>query len=129
MSDNIPTNLKYTRDHEWVRVNGSRVVIGITAHAQTQLGDVVHVELPKLGDSFEAGAEMGTVESVKAVSEVYSPLTGKVVKVNEALTDSPESINDDPYGEGWMVELELSDSKQADSLLDAAAYEKLTQET
>ena len=128
MSD-VPADLKYTKDHEWVRVSGNRAVVGITHHAERQMGDVVYVELPKVGDQFEAEGALGSVESVKAVSEVFSPLTGKVVKVNEELTDSPELLNEDPYGEGWIVELEFSDSKQLSSLLDAASYTKLIQDS
>jgi glycine cleavage system H protein len=119
---NVPTDLKYTRDHEWLRQQDGRVVVGITDHAQKQLGDVVYVELPKVGDTFDAGDALGTVESVKAVSEVYAPISGKVVKVNESLGESPELLNEDPFGEGWIIELQPSDSKQLSELLDAQAY-------
>lgn len=125
---NIPTNLKYTQEHEWIRVEGKTAIIGITDHAQKQLGDVVFVELPQVGQQLNAEDSAGTVESVKAVSEVYSPVTGKVVEVNQAVVDEPELLNEDPYGDGWLFKLELSDSKAADKLMDAAAYEKLTQE-
>jgi glycine cleavage system H protein len=119
---NVPTDLKYTRDHEWLRQQDGRVVVGITDHAQKQLGDVVYVELPKVGDTFDAGDALGTVESVKAVSEVYAPISGKVVKVNESLGESPELLNEAPFGEGWIIELQPSDSKQLSELLDAQAY-------
>ncbi|WPB81150.1 glycine cleavage system protein GcvH [Archangium violaceum] len=125
---NVPSDLKYTKDHEWVRVKGNTAVVGITDHAQKQLGDVVYVELPKVGDSFEASEPFGSIESVKAVSEAYLPVTGKVTKVNESLADSPEQINDDPYGDGWLIELELSNSKQLDGLLSASEYEDYVKE-
>ena len=125
MAGSIPSNLKYTKEHEWARVEGNRVVVGVTAHAQEALGDVVFVELPKVGSAVSAGKQFGVVESTKAVSELYSPLTGKVVKVNDALTDSPQTINSDPYGAGWIIEVELSDTKQLAGLMDASAYENL----
>ncbi|MCY0995986.1 glycine cleavage system protein GcvH [Myxococcus sp. MISCRS1] len=126
MSDaNIPGDLKYTAEHEWARIEGNKVVVGITHHAQSTLGDVVYVELPKSGAKLEKGKPFGTVESVKAVSELFSPLSGTITKVNEELTASPETLNEDPYGEGWIIELELSDSSQLGELLDAAAYAEL----
>jgi len=125
MAGNIPQNLKYTKEHEWARIEGNRVVVGVTSHAQEALGDVVFVELPKVGSAVSAGKQFGVVESTKAVSELYSPLTGKVVKVNDALTDSPQTINSDPYGAGWIIEVELSDTKQLAGLMDASAYENL----
>lgn len=125
MAGSIPSNLKYTKEHEWARVEGNRVVVGVTAHAQEALGDVVFVELPKVGSTMTAGKQFGVIESTKAVSELYSPLSGKVVKVNDALTDSPQTINSDPYGAGWIVELEPSDSKEVAGLMDASAYENL----
>jgi glycine cleavage system H protein len=128
MSNNIPQDLKYTREHEWARVSGKIVVVGITMHASNTLGDIVYVELPKLGAQVAAGDPFGTVESVKAVSELFAPISGKIVKVNDDLAESPEDINSDPYGDGWLVEIELSDASQLSTLLDAAAYEKLTQE-
>lgn len=129
MSDqNIPGNLKYTAEHEWARVEGNKVVVGITHHAQSTLGDIVYVELPKVGTTLEQGGEFGTVESVKAVSELFSPVSGKVVKVNEELTGSPETLNEDPYGDGWILEIELSDTSQLSELLDAAAYGNLLKE-
>ncbi|MBZ4399930.1 glycine cleavage system protein GcvH [Myxococcus faecalis] len=126
MSDaNIPGDLKYTAEHEWARIEGNKVVVGITHHAQSTLGDVVYVELPKSGAKLEKGKPFGTVESVKAVSELFSPLSGTITKVNEELTASPETLNEDPYGDGWIIELELSDSSQLGELLDAAAYAEL----
>ncbi|HEY5539326.1 MAG TPA: glycine cleavage system protein GcvH [Thermoplasmata archaeon] len=120
----IPENLKYTKDHEWTRVEGSRATIGITDHAQEQLTDVVYVELPSVGRIVKAGDVLGTVESVKAVSEIFSPLSGRVVDVNRTLEDSPEIVNADPYGKGWMVILEVVDVKEARDLMDAVAYRK-----
>ncbi len=125
---NVPSDLKYTKEHEWVRVSGSSAMVGVTDFAQQQLGDVVYVELPKEGDSFGASDEFGTLESVKAVSEIFAPLAGKVVKVNAALVESPDLINMDPYGDGWLIEIELADSKQTDGLLSAAQYEALLRE-
>jgi glycine cleavage system H protein len=125
MSDNIPNNLKYTKDHEWARVQGNLAVVGVTQHAQESLGDVVYVELPKVGASITAGKQFGVIESTKAVSELYAPLSGKVVKVNEVLNDKPDTVNADPYGEGWIIEVELSDPKQLDGLLSAEAYANL----
>lgn len=125
---NVPSDLKYTKDHEWVRVKGNSAVVGITDHAQKQLGDVVYVELPKVGATFAAEDPFGSLESVKAVSEAFSPLAGKVVKVNEELAESPELINEEPYGDGWLIELEISDSKQLAGLMDAAAYSDYVKE-
>ncbi|NPD26633.1 glycine cleavage system protein GcvH [Corallococcus sp. AB004] len=125
---NIPQDLKYTQEHEWARVAGKSVVVGITDHAQTTLGDIVYVELPKLGAQVSAGDSFGTVESVKAVSELFAPVSGTIVKVNTDLTEEPENLNTDPYGDGWLVEIELSDAGQLSNLLDAAAYEKLIKE-
>ncbi|RKI08702.1 glycine cleavage system protein GcvH [Corallococcus sp. AB030] len=125
---NIPQDLKYTQEHEWARVAGKSVVVGITDHAQTTLGDIVYVELPKLGAQVSAGDSFGTVESVKAVSELFAPVSGTIVKVNTDLTEEPENLNTDPYGDGWLVEIEVSDAGQLSNLLDAAAYEKLTKE-
>ena len=122
MAGNIPQNLKYTKEHEWARIEGNRVVVGVTSHAQEALGDVVFVELPKVGATVTSGKQFGVIESTKAVSELYSPLSGKVVKVNDALKDNPQTINSDPYGAGWIIELELSDSKEVAGLMDASAY-------
>lgn len=125
----IPEDLRFTESHEWVRVEGNLATIGITHHAQEQLGDVVFVELPEVDDELSKGGELGSVESTKAVSDVFSPVSGRVVAINEALTDAPETINSDPYGEGWMVKLELSDAGEIDDLLSPAAYEKLVRES
>lgn len=123
-----PEDLKYTKDHEWTRLNGSRATIGITEFAQEQLGDVVYVELPKVGDSLRKGEAFGVVESTKAVSELFAPVSGKVIEVNGPLVDGPETINEDPYEEGWMIQVELSDPQELAALLDAAGYQKFLQE-
>lgn len=122
----LPQDLQYTKSHEWVRSEDDVATIGITDHAQDELGDVVFVELPGVGDTFEAGETFGTVESVKAVSDLYSPIGGEVVEVNQALEDSPEKINEDPYGEGWI--LKLRTSGDFGELLSAAEYEKVMAE-
>ncbi|MGZ5958397.1 MAG: glycine cleavage system protein GcvH [Myxococcaceae bacterium] len=121
MADN-PKNLRYTKEHEWARRDGGGVVVGVTAHAQEALGDVVYVELPKVGDTLTTGSPFGVVESTKAVSELFAPISGKVTKVNTALSDEPASINSDPYGAGWIVEVEPSEPAQLDGLMDADAY-------
>jgi glycine cleavage system H protein len=120
---NVPENLHYSKDHEWVRVEGGVGTVGITDHAQDSLGDVVYVELPKAGETFAAHETFGSVESVKAVSELFIPVAGEVVEVNESLQDEPEKVNTDPYGEGWMVRIRLSEPGEVDSLLNAAEYE------
>jgi glycine cleavage system H protein len=122
---NIPEDLQYTKSHEWVRIEGDTATIGITDHAQDELGDVVFVELPDEGATFDAGDSFGTVESVKAVSDLYTPVGGEVVEVNSSLEDAPEKINDDPYGEGWIVKLRTTD--EAD-LLSPEEYEKVVEE-
>jgi glycine cleavage system H protein len=124
----IPDDLRYTAEHEWVRASGSTVRVGITHFAQDSLGDVVFVELPEPGAAVTAGQAVGEIESTKSVSDVYSPVTGTVSARNEALGDSPDLINREPYGEGWMLEIEVSDPAELDGLLDAAAYEKVTGE-
>ena len=121
----IPQELKYTKDHEWARVQGNTAVIGVTAHAQEALGDVVYVELPKVGATLTSGKQFGVIESTKAVSELFAPVSGKVTKVNDALSNKPDTVNTDPYGAGWIVEVELSDTKQLAELLSAAAYADL----
>ncbi|HLA12585.1 MAG TPA: glycine cleavage system protein GcvH [Pyrinomonadaceae bacterium] len=123
---NVPENLHYSKDHEWVRVEGDIAVIGITDYAQNSLGDVVYVELPKIGDDFSANEPFGSVESVKAVSEMFTPVSGSVAEINESLTDEPEKVNSDPYGEGWMIRLRMSNAGEVDSLLTAAEYEDFT---
>ena len=121
----VPEELQYTRSHEWVRTEGDTATIGITDHAQDELGDVVFVELPEVGATFDAGDSFGTVESVKAVSDLYTPVGGEVTEVNEALNDQPEKINEDPYGEGWIVK--LSASGEGD-LLSASDYQQFLEE-
>ncbi|AXB43055.1 glycine cleavage system protein GcvH [Amycolatopsis albispora] len=122
-----PEELRYTEEHEWVAVrDGESVRVGITEYAQDQLGDVVFVDLPEVGLTVTAGETFGEVESTKSVSELFAPLDGEVVAVNDAVADSPELINSDPYGEGWLIELKLSGSATPDSLLDADAYQRLT---
>lgn len=123
-----PTNLKYTKEHEWVKIEGNKAVIGITDHAQHALGDVVFVELPEAGDSIEAGKPFGVVESVKAVSDIYAPVSGTVIASNAALLDAPEKVNNDAFGEAWMVEVEIADPAQLEALMDAAQYEEFLQE-
>jgi glycine cleavage system H protein len=121
----VPEELQYTRSHEWVRTEGDTATIGITDHAQDELGDVVFVELPEVGATFDAGDSFGTVESVKAVSDLYTPVGGEVVEVNEALSDQPEKINEDPYGEGWIVKIQVSGEGD---LLSASDYEQFLEE-
>lgn len=122
---NIPAELKYTKDHEWVKVEGDIAVIGITDYAQGELGDVVYVELPETGSTFEKEESFGTIEAVKAVADIFCPLSGEFVEVNEVIQDAPETINKDPYGDGWMVKIKISDSVQLDELMDAEAYKAL----
>jgi len=124
MSD-IPEDLRYTEEHEWVRLEGDEVVVGITDHAQDALTDIVYVELPEMGTSVSAGDGFGSVESVKSVSEIFAPLSGELSAVNEALEDAPELINDDPYGTGWIVRMRLEDNGVLGDLLDAAGYRAL----
>jgi glycine cleavage system H protein len=124
MSEN-PKELKYTKEHEWARRTGNTVVVGVTFYAQESLGDVVYVELPRVGASVTQGQSFGVIESTKAVSELYAPLSGKVVKVNEELSNAPQTVNQAPYGAGWLIEIEPSDPKQLDALLDADGYEKV----
>jgi glycine cleavage system H protein len=119
-----PKELKYTAEHEWLKVDGERVYVGITDFAQKELGDVVFVELPTLDAEVKAGDTLGVVESVKAVSDIYAPIGGRVVEVNEALEDKPELINEDPYGDGWLCVLEPADPKEMEGLLSAEEYEK-----
>ena len=123
---NVPEDLHYSKDHEWVRVDGDVAIIGITDYAQNSLGDVVYVELPKAGEEFSANEPFGSVESVKAVSEVFTPIAGVVAQINESLADEPEAVNTDPYGSGWMVRLKMSNRGEVDSLLTAAEYEDFT---
>ena len=123
-----PANFRYTKEHEWVQVDGDLATVGITDHAQKQLGDIVFVELPKIGDRVEAGKACGTVESVKAVSEIYSPVSGEVKEVNAALADTPEWINQEPHGKAWMIKVSLSAPAPLASLLTAEQYEDYLRE-
>ena len=123
---NIPKELRYSEEHEWVKVDGNRVIVGITEFAQHELGDIVFVELPEVGAALKANEPFGSVESVKTVSELYAPVSGKVVEVNEKLSDSPELVNESPYEGAWMVVVELADAAELDSLLTAEQYEKMT---
>jgi glycine cleavage system H protein len=123
---NVPEDLHYSKDHEWVRVEGDLAVVGISDYAQNSLGDVVYVELPKIGEEFAANESFGSVESVKAVSEMFSPVSGTVAEVNDILNDEPEKVNSDPYGEGWMIKVRMSSPLEVDSLLTAAEYEDFT---
>jgi glycine cleavage system H protein len=118
-----PENLRYTKEHEWVRVEGDTGTIGITFHAQTELGDIVYVDLPKPGTVIQQGKTIGSVESVKAVSDIYTPVSGEVVEVNALLAESPEILNKDPYGSGWLVKIKLSEPAEAGQLLTAAEYQ------
>jgi glycine cleavage system H protein len=124
----FPEDLRYTREHEWARKKGGNFVVGITDFAQEQLGDVVYVELPDVGDPVKKGESFGVVESTKAVSELFAPVSGKVVEVNDPLSDAPETINEDPYEEGWMIVIEPSDAKDLDALMDAKAYRTFVEE-
>lgn len=123
---NIPSDLKYTKDHEWIRLEADgTATVGITDYAQSSLGDVTFVELPEVGATFSAGDAFGVVESVKAASDLYMPVSCEVIEVNEALEDAPESVNTDPYGEAWIAKIKLEDPSEAEALLDAAAYSEL----
>jgi glycine cleavage system H protein len=118
-----PKDLKYDREHEWVKVEGDVAILGISYFAQDQLGEVVYVDLPSVGDSVNVGESFGEIESVKSVSELFSPVTGEIVEVNDALGDSPETVNEDPYGEGWMVKIAMGDSSELDGLMASDEYE------
>jgi glycine cleavage system H protein len=123
-----PTNFRYTKEHEWIDAKGDSGTVGITDYAQHELGDVVFVELPKVGAKLVAGKPLGTVESVKAVSEIYSPVSGEVTEINSTLSDSPEKINSDPHGAAWLIKVKLSSSSELSGLMDAAAYQKYISE-
>ena len=129
MSADYPDELRYSKEHEWARVDGKLATIGVTKFAVAQLGDVTQVDLPKEGESIKKDDVFGTVESVKAVSDVYAPVSGKIVKVNTPLADSPEYLNDDPYDDGWMVQIELSNLAELAELMSAAEYEQYLKET
>jgi glycine cleavage system H protein len=118
-----PTTYRYTKEHEWLNVEGSQATLGITDYAQQELGDVVFVQLPKVGAQVKAGQSFGTVESVKAVSDLYSPVSGEVTEINSALADAPEKINQDPHGAAWLLKIRLADPKETAGLMDAAAYQ------
>lgn len=122
---NTPTNLKYSRDHEWVRLEGEFAYVGITDFAQSELGEIVFIEIETVGETLDAGEIFGSVEAVKTVSELLMPVTGEILEFNSKLEDAPELVNDDPYGEGWMVKIALSDVSQLEDLLDAEAYQAL----
>lgn len=121
---NIPSDLKYTRDHEWLRVKGDQGILGITDYAQRQLGEVVFAQLPNVGDQHSQGEPLGTIESVKAVAEFFAPVSGSIVEINEAVQADPEDINDDPYGDGWLVKIRMTNPKDANSLMSADEYTK-----
>ncbi len=121
----IPEDLRYTEDHEWARIDGDVATIGITDFAQSELGDIVYVELPELGTATEKSQSFGTIEAVKAVSDLFAPLTGEVIEVNSNISDSPEIINKDPYGEGWIIKVKLSNPNEVDTLLEKKQYEAL----
>ena len=121
----VPAELKYTQDHEWIKIDGDTATVGITDYAQGELGDIVYVELPAVGETFSKGDAFGNVEAVKAVSDLYMPVSGEVVEVNAMLDDKPETINADPYGDGWMIKVKISDTSEIDELLDAEAYQEL----
>ena len=121
---NVPEELKYTEDHEWAKIEGDVAIIGITDYAQGELGDVVFVELPEVGSTISKGETFGTIEAVKAVADLFAPLSGEVVEVNEKLGAEPETVNKDPYGEGWMIKVKLSDPAEVDSLMNAKQYKE-----
>lgn len=129
MANNIPENLHYSKDHEWVKVDGNVATIGITDYAQHSLGDVVYVELPSVGDKFEAHEAFGSVESVKAVSEIFIPVGGEIVESNDDLNDNPEFVNNDAYGEAWMIKVKMDNPLEADAMLSAVEYEEYLSES
>lgn len=122
---NIPSELKYTKEHEWIKIDGDIATVGITAFAQSELGDIVYVDVDTLDDTVERDEVFGSVEAVKTVSDLFMPLSGEVIEFNENLEDSPESVNTDPYGDGWMIKIKMSDTSQIDSLLSADAYKEI----
>lgn len=124
---NLPENLKYTKDHEWIQIDGDVLTIGITDFAQSELGDIVYVDVDTLDETVEANEVFGSVEAVKTVSDLFMPMAGEVIEFNEGLEDAPELVNSDPYGEGWMIKVKASDLTQMDDLLDASAYKELVQ--
>lgn len=120
---NYPENFRYTKEHEWVSVEGDTGTVGITFHAQSELGDIVYVDLPKVGSTVDIGQSFGSVESVKAVSDIYSPVSGEVIEINAVLAHAPEKLNEDPHGDAWLVKVKLADTAQVTKLMDAAAYQ------
>ncbi len=122
---NIPSELKYTKDHEWVKIDGDVATVGITDFAQSELGDIVYVEIETLDETLEAEEVFGTVEAVKTVSDLFMPLSGEIIEFNEGLEDEPEQVNTDPYGDGWMIKIKMSDPSQVDSLLSSEAYKEV----
>ncbi len=122
---NIPSNLQYTKDHEWAKIENGVATIGITDFAQGELGDIVFVELPEVGKSFNAGDAFGTIEAVKTVTDLFSPISGKIVAINEGLDNDPGKVNSDPYGDGWLVKIRLSDPDEKDGLISSIAYEEI----
>lgn len=122
MSNNIPENLRYSKDHEWILVDGDVASIGITDYAQSSLGDVVYIDLPRVGDKFDTHEAFGSVESVKAVSEIFTPIAGEVVEVNDGLNDSPEKVNNDPYGDAWFIKIKMNNPGEADKMLSGEEY-------
>ena len=121
----FPQELKYTKDHEWIRIEGDIAVIGITAYAQGELGDIVYVDVDALGETLDAEETFGSVEAVKTVSDLFMPLGGEIIEFNEDLEETPEAVNEDPYGKGWMVKVKISDASEVDALLSAADYQKI----
>jgi len=124
----VPDNLKYTREHEWARIRGKTATIGITNYAQDQLGDIVYVELPDVADEVAKDEQFGTIESVKTVSDLFSPVSGEVLKINEQLEDRPELVNEDPYGDGWMIQVQITDPDELDDLMSTEEYEAFVEE-
>ena len=122
---NVPSDLKYTKDHEWIKVEGDYATLGITDHAQSELGDIVFIELPEEGDDFAKGDSIGTIEAVKTVADIFTPISGEITAINEELEDSSENINNDAYNAGWIVKMKLSDPSELDELISAEEYEKL----
>lgn len=122
---NIPADLKYTKDHEWIKIEGNTATIGVTHFAQSELGDIVYVDVDTLNEIIEKEEVFGSVEAVKTVSDLFMPITGEIIEINEALADEPEKVNTDPYGEGWMIKISISDASQIDELLSASAYAEL----
>lgn len=122
---NIPENLKYTKDHEWISIEGDVATVGITSFAQGELGDIVYVDIETVDESFDKDEVFGSVEAVKTVSDLFMPLSGEIIEFNEALEDAPEKVNSDPYGDGWMIKIKMSNNSEVDNLLDAAAYKEI----